>query len=376
MTGWECALYLERGHLFVGEGFGAKKASGGEAVFNTGMTGYQEIFSDPSYYEQTVVMTYPHIGNTGVNGEDLESGKLYLSGVVVRDYCPPPSNWRATEPLHACLEKAGVPLLSDVDTREITRLLRDEGAQRSILFPTAESKGDAAAHGKKLLEGVVSMEGLGLVDRVSCREPYEFRPGRFYGMGDAPKDHGSRTVVVYDYGVKTNILRHFWLRGFRVQVVPYNYPHQEALKHKPAAIVLSNGPGDPACVEGAVEEIQAYIGKTPIFAVCMGHQLLARALGAKTYKLKFGHHGVNHPVKDTRSGRCLITSQNHGFSVKEEDLKSREIKLTHVSLNDGTVEGFASEKMRLASVQFHPEAAPGPSDANYLFDHFIKGFLQ
>jgi carbamoyl-phosphate synthase small subunit len=376
MSSWESALYLENGHLFVGEGFGSKASRGGEAVFNTGMTGYQEIYTDPSYYEQIVVMTYPHIGNTGINAQDLESGKLYLSGVVAREYCPPPSNWRSKQPLHAYLEAAGVPLVSDVDTREITQILRDEGAQRSVIFATAEAKGDLKAHGKKLLEKVPSMEGLGLVDRVSCKEPFEFLPDPFYDMPTTAPKLGTRSVVLYDYGLKRNTPRHFWRRGFRVQVVPYNYPFQEVMKLKPAALVLSNGPGDPASVGGAVEEIQSAIGKIPIFAICMGHQILARALGASTYKLKFGHHGCNHPVKDLTTGRCLITSQNHGFTVKEGDLKARDIKLTHVSLNDGTVEGFGSEKLKLASVQFHPEAAPGPNDSAYLFDSFIKGFLQ
>lgn len=366
-TGWESVLFLEKGHLFEGLGFGAARTRGGEAVFNTGMSGYQEIFTDPSYLKQIVVMTYPHLGNYGVNGMDLESRSLYLSGVVARQYCNHPSNFRMTTPLHDYLAANGVPGIFDVDTRRITQLLRDEGAQRGVIFARTEiqSGESAEACGQRLLQEVEPMEGLELVSEVSCKTPYDFNP-----RGNRP------LMVVYDYGAKTNILRSFVERGYDLHVVPYQYPHQEVAKLKPAAVVLSNGPGDPATVSGAVEQIQGVLGKTPIFAICMGHQLLARALGATTYKLKFGHHGINHPVEDRLLKRIIITSQNHGFAVKEEDLKMKDLQLTQVSLNDGSVEGFFSEKMKLLSVQFHPEAKPGPSEASLLFDYFIRGFLK
>jgi carbamoyl-phosphate synthase small subunit len=348
---WNAVLYLENGHVFEGVGFGSRKLRGGEIVFNTGMSGYQEVFTDPSYYDQIVVMTYPHIGNTGVNLEDPESDALSLSGVVVREYCETPSNWRSKMSLSTYLDAAGVPGISDVDTRAITRALRDEGAQRAVIFEQVAGK-KPADEGKRLLANVPSMEGLELVSKVSCKKPY------FFGG-----ETGSSTVVVYDYGVKRNILRHLKNRGMKVHVVPYDYPHQDVLALKPSAVMLTNGPGDPGIVPRAPEEIAALVGKLPIFAICMGHQLL-------------GHHGVNHPVKDLTTGRILITSQNHGFCVKAEDLKSRDLTLSHINLNDQTVEGFSSEKMRFSSVQFHPEAAPGPTDAAYLFDNFIKGFVR
>jgi carbamoyl-phosphate synthase small subunit len=365
---WRAALYLEHGHLFEGIGLGAEVARGGETVFNTGMTGYQEIFTDPSYCQQIVVMSYPHIGNTGTNKQDTESDRLSLSGVVLREYSMFPSNWRNSLSLDDYLTRAGCPGISEVDTRAITQKLRSEGSQRGIIFPAGTWSGDELkARGKKLLEGVESMEGLELVSKVSCQTPYEFNE-----TGLAPETD-SGTIVVYDYGVKTNILRHFKERKFKVHVVPYNYPYQETLALKPSAVVLSNGPGDPALVP--IGEVQNLLGKAPVFAICMGHQLLARALGGSTFKLKFGHHGVNHPVKDLVTGKVLITSQNHGFSVQEEGLRSRDITISHLSLNDRTVEGFFSEKMKLYSVQFHPEAKPGPNDAAQIFDTFIRGFI-
>jgi carbamoyl-phosphate synthase small subunit len=312
-------------------------------------------------------MTYPHLGNYGINREDVESPKLYLKGVVAREYEPEPSNHRSVQPLHEHMAENGVPGISEVDTREVTRLIRDGGAQRAVIFPSKDGGSDPASHGMRLLKAVPEMEGLELVSQLSCKEVWEFEP---QGLGP------TGTAVVYDYGVKHGILRQLKSRGFTVRVVPYNFPHQEVLALKPDAVVLSNGPGDPAGVPGAVKEIQGLIGKVPLQAICMGHQLLARALGCSTYKLKFGHHGVNHPVRNEKTRRILITSQNHGFAVRAEDLRQGDVKLDHVSLNDGTVEGFSSEKMRFSSVQFHPEASPGPHDADSVFESFVKGFLR
>ena len=267
---------------------------------------------------------------------------------------------------HAYLVDAGVPGIFEVDTREMTRIIRSEGSQRAVIFPVSESEGDLAAHGKKLLESVSSMEGQELVSEVSCREPYQFEGG----SGELGE------IIVYDFGVKTNILRLLRDQGFKVSVVPYNYPAEKVLASKPAAVFLTNGPGDPALVDGAVEQVTQILGKIPLMAICMGHQIVARALGASTYKMKFGHHGVNHPVKDLESGRILITSQNHGFAVKADTLKGNGIRVSHVSLNDQTLEGFESPELRVLSVQFHPEAKPGPSDAAYLFEKFVRGYVK
>lgn len=369
--GWNAALYLENGHLFLGKGFGSRQAQGGEAIFNTGMTGYQEIFSDPSYFQQVVVMTSTQIGNYGINLEDMESGELLLKGVVAREYFSDPSNWRSQQSLGDYLEKSGVPGISEVDTRRITQILRDEGAQRSVIFPFEnESINEIQNKAKTILAKIPSMEGLELVSQVSCKSPWEFEAEK----NKKRNTHG--TIVVYDFGVKWNILRCLSDRGYRVKVVPYKTPYQEVMDEKPSAICLSNGPGDPARVPHATQEIQGLIGKVPILAICMGHQLLARALEGKTYKLKYGHHGVNHPVQEIETGRIMITSQNHGFAVEAASLPAKEVYVSLINLNDKTVEGFASRKMKFSSIQFHPEAKPGPSDANFLFDTFLKGFVK
>ena len=369
--GWPAALYLENGHLFLGFGFGAQKARGGEAVFNTGMTGYQEIFSDPSYSHQVVVMTNPQIGNYGINSMDIESKTLLLKGVVTREYFSTPSNWRSERSLGDYLEEFGVPGISEVDTRKITQILRDEGAQRSVIFPVdSKEKEKIIVQAKQLLSEVPEMEGLDLVSLVSCKEPWEFDLER-------NKNRNTQgTIAVDDFGVKWNILRSLSDRGFKVWVVPYQTPAEEVLKENPVAVCLSNGPGDPAKVPHAVKEIQKLLGQVPVLAICMGHQLMARALGAETYKLNYGHHGVNHPVKELETGKILITSQNHGFAVKKETLPSQEVSINLINLNDQTVEGFRSSKLKLSSIQFHPEAKPGPSDAAFLFDQFIKEFVK
>ena len=350
---YDAVLALEKGAIFYGKGFGKEVSSGGEAIFNTGLSGYQEVFTDPSYSHQMVVMTYPHIGNTGINREDVESGKIYLKGIVVREYCEQPSNWRSKISLHEYLSEAGVTAISDVDTREITKILRDQGAQRSVIFSVKDAKGNVEAHAKKLLETVPDMEGLDLVSLVSCKKPYVFQEGA--------QKH-SPLIVVYDFGVKTNILRLAGQNGCKVWVVPYDMPYEEVAKENPAAVLLANGPGDPAKVPGTVKEIQKMIGKTPILAICMGHQLLARAIGGETYKLKFGHHGSNQPVQDLETGRIMITSQNHGFCVKEESIKDKDVRVSHINLNDKTVEGLTSKKLGFYSVSsFIPKPNRDPA---------------
>jgi carbamoyl-phosphate synthase small subunit len=293
-----------------------------------------------------------------------------LRGVVAREYFSSPSNWRAEKNLGTYLADFGVPGISEIDTRRVTQILRDEGAQRSVIFPIEnDTREQILADAKRFLTEVPEMQGLNLVSEVSCKTPWEF---------DAEKNRNRNpqgTIVVYDFGVKWNILRSLSERGFRVKVVPYQMPAEEVLAENPQAVCLSNGPGDPATVPYAVREIQTLIGKVPILAICMGHQLMARALEGKTYKLKYGHHGVNHPVKDLETGRIMITSQNHGFAVDPKSLPSKEVQMSLINLNDQTLEGFSSSSLRISSIQFHPEAKPGPSDANFLFDQFIKGFI-
>jgi carbamoyl-phosphate synthase small subunit len=364
-------LLLEDGTLFEGEAFGARGETSGEVVFNTSLTGYQEILTDPSYRAQIVTMTYPHIGNYGVNPADMESGVVHAAGLVVRSICDEPSNWRASSSLDAWLKRHKVIGLSGIDTRALVRHLRTRGAMRGALVT-----GDT---GRARLESVIAreppMEGRDLAAEVSCAAPYTWTEGLTRLPGEAalrpPPVRPERPyrVAAYDFGVKRNILRLLIDQGCEVTVFPARTPADELLALRPDGVFLSNGPGDPAACDYAVENIRSLIGRTPIFGICLGHQLTARALGATTYKLKFGHRGGNQPVRDNTTGRIEITSQNHGFAVDAETLPA-DVEVTHVNLNDGTNEGLRHRVHPLFTVQYHPEASPGPHDASYLFARF------
>ena len=367
-------LVLADGTVFEGEPFGARATTTGEAVFTTTLTGYQEVLTDPSYTGQIVVMTAPEIGNVGVNALDAESvdGKPHVAGFVLRDASPLASNWRSEQSLDAYLAAHGIVAITGVDTRRLTRHLRDKGAQNAAIGTGSAEEVLRAAR------SAPDMNGLDLVKVVTPREPYSFAEGRDVwkvdgafvpGSRKASKRAGEHHVVAIDYGVKKNILRCLVDHGCRVTVVPAGTGAEGILALAPDGVFLSNGPGDPAAVGYAVDTIKGLLGKKPIFGICLGHQLLALALGAKTYKLKFGHRGANQPVKDLASGRIEITTQNHGFCVDLATLPSG-IESTHVHLNDGTSEGLAAKDLRAFSVQYHPEAAAGPHDALYLFDRF------
>ncbi|MDP9034251.1 MAG: glutamine-hydrolyzing carbamoyl-phosphate synthase small subunit [Myxococcota bacterium] len=357
-------LVLADGTAFEGRPFGARGTTTGEAVFTTAMTGYQEVLTDPSYHGQIVTMTAPEIGNVGVNGEDTESvvERPSASGFVVREASPIVSSWRASESLDAYLARHGVVGISEVDTRRLTRHLRDHGSQNAAIgVDSVESLVRAARMAP-------DMNGLDLVRAVSPKAPYAWNEGRG-AWGTFPARPAEHHVVVFDFGVKRNILRSLVDSGCRLSVVPATTTAREALAMNPDGIFLANGPGDPAAVTYAVDTVRALLGKKPLFGICLGHQLLALALGARTYKLKFGHRGTNQPVKDLASGKVEITTQNHGFCVNLATLPPG-VSSTHVHLNDGTSEGLAAPGERAFSVQYHPEAAAGPHDALYLFDRF------
>ncbi len=366
-------LVLENGIVFNGSAFGAEGEVTGEVVFNTGMTGYQEVLTDPSYCGQIVTMTYPLIGNYGVAQADSESTHPQVSGFIVREYSAYPSNFRSTQPLGDWLREHGIVAIQGVDTRMLTRIIRDVGAMRGIISTTGA---DDAALLRRVLASP-KMAGLDLTRRVTCAKPYTwdaidetpFRlvPHQSSNGGGGAQHH----VVVYDFGVKRNILRRLRAYGCRLTVVPSDFPAAEILRMNPDGIFLSNGPGDPEAVTYAIENIRQLVGKKPIFGICLGHQLLALALGGKTFKLKFGHRGGNHPVKNLIRNEIEITAQNHGFAVDPDSLPASSVEITHVNLNDQTNEGFRHRSLPLFCVQYHPEAGPGPHDSDYLFAEFV-----
>ena len=360
-------LALADGTVFRGHSFGAEGETAGEVVFNTSMTGYHEILTDPSYRGQLVCMTYTEIGNVGVNSEDVESRRPFVEGFIVKEYWAEPSSWRAQESLGDYLQRFGIVGICGIDTRALVRHLRTTGAQTGVVS-TTDLDGERLARKAKDHPTLV---GRDLVRDVTCVAPYEWSQGRWdleHGYQTAPG--ASRFVVAYDYGIKLNILRSLASAGCRVRVVPASTPAQDVLEMNPDGIFLSNGPGDPDAVSYAIENVAKLVGKKPVFGICLGHQILGLALGGKTYKLKFGHHGGNQPVMDLTTRKVEITAQNHGFAVDVDSLEGRA-ELTHVNLNDKTVEGLTVPAQRAFSVQYHPEASPGPHDAHYLFQRFM-----
>jgi len=378
-------LALADGRHYEGYAFGAEGEAMGEVVFNTSMTGYQEILTDPSYEGQLVAMTYPQIGNVGVNGEDVESRKAFVKGFIVKEYTPVPSSWRATQSLHDYMRANGIVGIEGIDTRALVRHLRDHGAQEGIISTATVNIDELVAKAN----GSPGLVGRDLVKNVTCETAYDWNEGLWDLVGGykrrepkvAPAKRRQRkradfvspaySVVAYDFGIKFNILRNLAEAGCRVKVVPAGTPAADVLALNPDGIFLSNGPGDPDAVPYAKETVRQLIGKKPIFGICLGHQILALALGGRTYKLKFGHHGGNQPVMDQTTGKVEITAQNHGFAVDADSL-TRAAQVTHLNLNDHTVEGLAHRELPIFSVQYHPESSPGPHDANYLFRRFVE----
>ena len=367
-------LALADGTIFEGTAFGAEGQAVGEIVFNTSLSGYQEILTDPSYKGQIVTMTYPEIGNVGVNPEDVESRQPFVEGFVVKEYWERPSNWRAQKSLAAYMREHGIVGILGLDTRALVRRIRDGGAQQAVI-----STDDVDP--KSLVEkaqAAPSLVGRDLVKEVTCSEPYDWSQGYWQleqgyreigGQSSASQAEPRFSVVAYDFGVKYNILRHLVEAGCRVRVVPAHTSAEEILGLKPDGVFLSNGPGDPDAVSYAKENIAALVGKIPLFGICLGHQIMGLALGGQTYKLKFGHHGGNQPVMDMATRKVEITAQNHGFCVDVDSLHDRA-EVTHLNLNDQTVEGLRHTQEPLFSVQYHPESSPGPHDADYLFKRF------
>ncbi|HMF92214.1 MAG TPA: glutamine-hydrolyzing carbamoyl-phosphate synthase small subunit [Candidatus Angelobacter sp.] len=370
----QAILALEDGRIFSGRGYGAKGECYGEVVFNTSLTGYQEIFTDPSYAGQIVVLTNPEIGNYGTNPEDNEATRPYIEGLVVRQFSPISSNWRSQQVTDEYLEKFKIPVIADIDSRALVRHLRTHGVMRGVISSIETDPGKLVAKARS----IAKMDGTDLAKVVTTKQRYQWatgttllgpEPAQIEGAKERP---ASKHVVAYDYGIKQNILRMLVDRGCRVTVVPAMTSAEDVMALAPDGVFLSNGPGDPEPCNYAYENIRKLMGKTPIFGICLGHQLIGLALGGKTYKLKFGHHGGNHPVKQLETGKIEITAHNHNFAVDPDSLKESEVIKTHIDLNDSTLEGLRHRTLPLFSVQYHPEASPGPHDSHYLFGNFIK----
>ncbi|WP_422660402.1 carbamoyl phosphate synthase small subunit [Paenibacillus sp. EC2-1] len=355
----QARLLLEDGTLFSGKAFGADAEMTGEVVFNTGITGYQEVLSDPSYCGQIVTMTYPLIGNYGITRDDFESIRTYVNGFVVRRHEPVPSNWRAEYSVDNLLKEYGIPGISEIDTRMLTRIIRHHGTMRAVLTTSS-----------KPVEELMEMLNDTSIPQLRNQVARTSTPQMFTSPGQKER------IVLVDFGAKSGILKELTSRGCDVTVVPHDTTADEIRRLRPDGIQLSNGPGDPKDVPYAVDMIKELLGEYPIFGICLGHQLFALASGADTEKLKFGHRGGNHPVKELSSGRCYITSQNHSYAVKEDSVKGTDLEVTHINNNDKTVEGLKHTKYPAFSVQYHPEAAPGPHDSSYLFDEFLEMIAQ
>lgn len=364
-------LALEDGTVFEGASFGAPKDSLGEVVFNTAITGYQEIFTDPSYSGQIVVLTNPQIGNYGANAYDEEASKPYIEGLIVREFSSIASNWRSEENAEQFLADNGIPVAAEIDTRALVRHLRTRGVMRGVLSVNGGDKQELVERARQ----APSMAGLDLATRVSTKSSYRWdNPVEPCSPSDAvaPSIEPWCHVVAYDFGIKRNILRRLVHCGARVTVVPALTPAEDVLALNPDGIFLSNGPGDPEPLKFQAKQVRQLIGKKPIFGICLGHQILGLALGGKTYKLKFGHRGANHPVLNQLNQKVEITSHNHGFAVDPDSLKQSAVEFTHINLNDSTLEGFRHRSEPVFCVQYHPEAAPGPHDSHYLFDDFMN----
>ncbi len=371
----QAVLALEDGTIFEGISCGASVKRTGEVVFNTAITGYQEIFTDPSYRGQIVVLTNPQIGNYGANRADSESVRPCIEGLVVREISPIVSNWRAEEPAEQFLAKNDIPVIAEVDTRKLVRLLRERGAMRGIIA-VGEHDHDELVRAAK---SAPTMSGQNLVSLVSTPKSYSWTEGVGpVSVSDTvlAAEEPRFNVVAYDYGIKQNILRHLVQIGGKVTVVPSDTSAEDVLSLKPDGVFLSNGPGDPEPLQQQSNEVRKLIGKTPVFGICLGHQILGLAFGGKTYKLKFGHHGANHPVLNRATDKVEITSQNHGFCVDPDSLKDSEVEVTHLNLNDHTVEGLRHRSEPVFCVQYHPEAAPGPHDSHYLFQTFAAAMKE